>query len=204
MDAVMTVPPPTSIRTWAVVVPRVTSTTGPLIMLRALSFIIDLQGFDGCGDGSRSSNGRREPEALKHASRVAAQQPLDEGLGDRRVPGCLHDRGGVNHRPIRVFAGPERLPYALGAGGEVGGVDEAGLDLAPGHVVEGLPNVLGEHQLRLDALPQPRRPQALLRVLPDGNGLRIADDDAPHARVEEVPGMHEIDRRIRRLDHDEG
>src|SRR5262249_24293226 len=36
----MTVPLPTSIRTWAVVAPRVTSTTRPLIMLRALSFIV--------------------------------------------------------------------------------------------------------------------------------------------------------------------
>src|SRR5262245_57471269 len=47
MDAVMTVPPPTSIRTWAVVVPRVTSTTRPLIMLRALSFIANLPWLPG-------------------------------------------------------------------------------------------------------------------------------------------------------------
>src|SRR5258708_5977017 len=40
MDDVITVPPPTSIRTWAVVEPSFTSSTLPLMMLRALSRMV--------------------------------------------------------------------------------------------------------------------------------------------------------------------
>src|SRR5258708_23453622 len=74
MDDVITVPPPTSIRTWAVVEPSFTSSTLPLMMLRALSRMV-------------ASPSRRLEVSLGEA-----------GRGDRelRPPGRL--------RPVRPLA----------------------------------------------------------------------------------------------------
>src|SRR2546425_5504046 len=116
------------------------------------------------------------------------------------MPGVSHDRHRVEDGTVRVFRGADRLRHAPGAGGRVSRVDEAGVDLAPRDILERLADVLREDEPVPEALPQAERLEALLGILANRYGPRIADHDLLNARAEQVGRRGDPELRIGRRD----
>src|SRR5260370_1263650 len=165
MDDVITVPPPTSILTCAVVASVVTSRILPLMILRALSrMFVSLRSLapaprrdaDDARPPRSACAGRRrlKAEAAEHGAALLTAQQIEEGLAERPLPGSGHDRARIDDRAVRVARRKEGFLHALGARRGVGGIDEASIDLAARHVVEHLAHVLSEHELRLQPIPE--------------------------------------------------
>src|SRR5262245_24699249 len=116
--------------------------------------------------GSRRSpraGGRRlEPEPGERRLTVPTHEKVEKGLREPGLLGPGDDRDGIDDRPIGVFGRSKRFLHLLGSGGHVGRVDEARVDLAARHVVEGLPHVLREDELGLEPVPDPERFEAFL------------------------------------------
>src|SRR5262245_14053379 len=154
----------------------------------------------------RSARARRrwlEAEAAQHGLTLRAGQEIEKRAGQRGLLRRGDDSAWIDHGAIAVFRRPEPLLDPLGTRDGVRGVDEAGLGLAAHHVVEHLAHVLGEHELGLEAVPQPQSPQALFGVLPGRYGLGLADRDTCHSGVKQVRGLRDVQLRVDGLDDHE-
>ena len=87
---------------------------------------------------------------------VGAHEQIDERFGERGLLRGFDHRRRIRHGPVGVLARAKRFDDLAGADCHVRRVDEAGLDLAARDVVERLPDVLGEDQLRLKLIPEPQ------------------------------------------------
>ena len=150
-----------------------------------------------------AGRGRLEAEAREHRLPLGARQELDEGPAEGGLLRARHHRHRVEDRAVRLLAGRNASLTRSAPHRGVGRVDEAGVDLAPRHVLERLADVLGEDELRLEAVPEPEGAQALLRVLAHRHRLRVPDHDPADAGVEQVLGLGQVEPRVGRLDDGE-
>src|SRR5262245_66569433 len=84
--------------------------------------------------------GRRRLKAQARERRlpVLAHEKIDERPRESRLPGRFYDGRRIRHRPIGVLRRPKRFDDLSRADRHVRRVDEAGLDLAAGNVIERL------------------------------------------------------------------
>src|SRR5262245_9731653 len=146
---------------------------------------------------SPGAGGRRlESEPGERRLTLPAHQEVEKGLRQRRLLGPGDHRDGIEDRPVRVLGRAKGFLHLLGTRGRVGRVDEARFDLAAGHIVQGLADVLREDELRLEPLPNSETLEALLGILAGRHGLWIADDDLGDPGIEQVGRLGDVDLRV--------
>src|SRR3989442_7451086 len=133
---------------------------------------------------SPDSSGRwLETVSRERCLAVSADEKIEKGPRQRGLPGAGDDSDGIQHRAIRVLPRPERLLHLQAADGGIRRVNERGVDLSTRGVVEGLTDVRGEHELRLQPIPEAEGLETFLRVLTGRHRRLIAHGNLRHSGV---------------------